>query len=152
MMRLKLTRTELLSDRSLGQLYIDGEYFCDTLEDTDRGLRQTHGPSYISTHKIPGLTAIPVGVYQITLDEVSPRFSQSDTYKFCNGKLPRLLSVPGFDGVLIHVGNYPKDTAGCILVGVREGDHLVKSRDTFRRLYDILLKAKGTIVIEITNV
>lgn len=64
-------------------------------------------------------TAIPTGTYKITLDVVSPKFSQKAYYKaFCGGKLPRLLNVKGFDGILIHKGSNADSSAGCIIVGM----------------------------------
>ena len=51
-------------------------------------------------------TAIPRGIYELTLDIVSPKFSKYDFYKeVCNGKLPRLKNVKGFEGILIHVAD-----------------------------------------------
>lgn len=91
---------------TIGRLYINGEYFCDTLEDTDRGLSQSLPASVNKAKKLKGRTAIPTGKYRITLQIQSPRFSKIAFYKFCNGYLPRLINVPAFDGVLIHVGNY----------------------------------------------
>lgn len=98
-MKLELTRLFLQDTYTIGKLYIDGQYFCDTLEDKVRDLSREK--------KIPGQTAIPDGEYEIVVN-VSPRFKR---------KLPRLLNVPGFDGILIHRGNTAEDTAGCILVG-----------------------------------
>ena len=83
-MRLILKRLYLKTDYTIGKLYMDGKYFCDTLEDQVRDLTKER--------KIPGRTAIPAGVYEIVVN-VSPRFKR---------KLPRLLDVPGFDGILIH--------------------------------------------------
>ena len=80
---------------TIGKLYIDGQYFCDTLEDTVREI------------KIPNKTAIPAGTYKVIVN-VSPRFGRP---------LPRLLNLPNFEGILIHRGNTPEDTSGCILVG-----------------------------------
>ena len=103
-MILTLDRKYKLPTYTIGKLYIDGEYFCDTLEDKDRGLTDDMTVSEISKIKIKNETAIPTGTYSITLNIVSPRFSVSSFYKqVCNGKLPRILNVKGFDGILIHV-------------------------------------------------
>ena len=67
--------------------------------------------------KVPNETAIPTGTYDITLNVISPRFKDRAWAKPYNGKLPRILNVLGFDGVLIHPGNTQNDTSGCILVG-----------------------------------
>lgn len=98
-MKLTLRRTYEAPDYTIGHLYIDGRYFCDTLEDTVRDLTREK--------KIPGQTAIPEGTYQV-LVTYSPKFKR---------KLPILVNVPMFTGIRIHRGNTAKDTEGCILVG-----------------------------------
>ena len=125
---------------TIGKLYINDKYFCDTLEDTDRGLTDKMTLTEILKIKKPSETAIPSGTYNITLDIVSPRFSTKTFYKqVCNGKLPRLLNVKGFDGVLIHSGNTEKDSSGCILVGQnRVKGKVINSQETFKKLYKVL--------------
>lgn len=143
-MKLKLKRIARREAYTIGRLYIDGEYFCDTIEDTDRGLQQSLPLSVNQAKKKKGATAIPVGTYRVTLDVKSPRFSQKQQYKFCDGKLPRLVNVPAFDGVLIHIGNTAKDTEGCILVGRNTKVGMVTdSTNTFLKLYSRLQDAKG---------
>jgi hypothetical protein len=84
------------------------------------------------------------------LDVVSNRFKDKAQYQFCKGFLPRLINVPAFEGVLIHIGNTPKDTEGCILVGENKVvGQVLNSTQTFRRLYDILKKATDYIYIDI---
>ncbi|MBP3510605.1 MAG: hypothetical protein J6K19_00995 [Prevotella sp.] len=137
---------------TIGRLYIDGEYFCDTLEDTDRGLRQGQSVDALLRMKIKGSTAIPAGRYKITLSVVSPRFGQRAQYKRIGGRLPRLLDVPAFDGVLIHIGNTPEDTEGCILVGENKVvGQVINSTATFYRLADRLNAAEGDVWIEIRS-
>lgn len=149
-MELKLKRIARRSGYTIGHLYIDGEYFCDTLEDKDRGLRQDYSVEVNRKLKKAGETAIPTGRYQVTLSVKSPRFSQKEAYRFCNGYLPRLINVPAFDGVLIHIGNTAKDSAGCILVGYnRAVGKVLDSAATFHRLYERLEKAKGNIWITV---
>lgn len=136
---------------TMGRLYVDGKYFCDTVEDTDRGLTSDMTAGDIARVKVAGQTAIPKGKYPVTLNVVSPRFGKRKQYAFCEGKVPRLVSVPGFDGVLIHIGNSAKDTEGCILVGVnRKYGFVYKSADTFRRLYAEMKKARMGITIKIS--
>ena len=149
-MELKLKRIARRSTYTIGKLYIDGEYFCDTLEDADRGLRQDMPVSVIRATKRKGITAIPTGRYRVTLDVQSPKFSKKAIYQFCNGYLPRLINVPGYEGVLIHVGNTDKDTEGCLLVGKNtQVGKVLESRKTFIALYDRLLGAKDEIYITI---
>lgn len=141
---------------TIGNLYIDGVFFSNTLEDADGGLDDSMSEELIRTLKKPYITAIPRGTYEITLDVVSPKFSRYDFYKeVCNGKLPRLKNVKGFDGILIHVADGyrgPDLLEGCLGVGLNNiKGGLTNGKDTFKRLYDILLKAKSKgEVIKIT--
>lgn len=149
-MDLYLKRIAKKDAYTIGKLYVDGQYFCDTIEDKDRGLRQELGAAVCKSRKRHGATAIPTGRYQVLMNVVSPRFSQKKAYKFCNGKLPRLLNVPAFEGVLIHIGNTAEDTEGCILVGQNKVvGKVINSTDTFHRLYEKLKTAKGLIYIKI---
>lgn len=135
---------------TIGKLYIDGVYFCDTIEDRDRGLRQELPASVNAAKKRKGVTAIPTGRYQVTLNVKSPKFSKKKAYEFCDGYLPRLLNVPAFEGVLIHIGNTAADSEGCILVGENKQVGMVlNSTATFKRLYARLKEAKGNIFIKI---
>lgn len=100
-MKLTLQRRPSAHGATLGQLFINDAPFCMTLEDVDRQL-ELHPED-----KAWGKTAIPRGEYKVIVDW-SPHF---------NRELPRLLNVPGFEGIRIHPGNDPDDTEGCILVG-----------------------------------
>ena len=111
-MNLTLNRIFRGPDYTLGKLYIDGHYFCDTLEDPVRTLpascpNTSEGILCACPEKVYARTAIPAGTYKVTM-QFSPRFKRV---------LPLLHDVPHFLGVLIHSGNDPGDTAGCILVG-----------------------------------
>lgn len=139
---------------TIGKMYLNGVYFADTLEDKDRGLTQSMSLEEIKKIKVPGETAIPTGTYKVTLNVVSPKFSKYPFYKeSCNGRLPRLLNVPGFDGILIHVGDGyrgAKLTQGCILVGenkIKGG--LLNGKTVFKQLYNKILKDKDNITITI---
>lgn len=139
---------------TIGKMYIDGIYFADTLEDTDRGLSQSMSLEKIKKIKVPTETAIPTGSYKVTTSVVSPKFSKKDFYKqVCDGKLPRLLNVPGFEGILIHVGDGPKAqnlTEGCILVGQNKiVGQLINGKEVFKKLISKMKGAKEiTIIIE----
>lgn len=101
-MEIKVRRIAKRQGYTIGRLYVDGRYFCDTLEDADRGLGSGMPLEKISRLKVYGQTAIPTGRYAVTLGVVSPRFKDRAWAKPYGGKVPRLLNVPGFDGVLIH--------------------------------------------------
>ena len=151
-MQLLLRRVALRATYTVGHLYADGVKLCDTLEDCVRDTNR-NGRFDGGEVKIPGRTAIPYGTYRVTLDVESPRFRNRAAYRFCGGRLPRLLDVPHFEGVLIHIGNTADDTEGCILVGEnRVVGRLVDSTATFRRIYGVLRAAADrgeTITIEI---
>lgn len=145
-MELLLKRIALKPNYTIGKLYIDGKYFCDTLEDTDRGLSSSMSVENIYLNKIKGKTCIPKGTYKITLDVVSTKYSNFTKYsytRFCNGKMPRLLEVPGFSGILIHAGNTPEDTDGCILVGENKAvGKVINSQKVWKKLYGYLQEGK----------
>ena len=149
-MDLNLKRIARKAKYTIGKLYIDGQYFCDTIEDTDRGMKQSDAYATNKRKKVKGETAIPTGRYQVTLGVQSERFKNKQQYKFCDGYLPRLIYVPCFEGVLIHIGNTERDTEGCILVGENKVvGQVINSTQTFLKLYARLQQAKGTIFIKI---
>lgn len=152
-MQLFLKRIAKKQSYTIGKLYINGEYFCDTLEDADRGLKQTDSLTYIQRNKRPGITAIPTGTYPVFTHVVSPKYSNFNKYPYAKpyqAKMPRLYNVPGFDGILIHAGNTSKDTDGCILVGEnKEVGKVLNSQNTWKKLMDILLNSKDNIIIKI---
>lgn len=144
-MKLTIKRTITRNSYTLGKLYIDGVYFCDTLEDKDRGLTQDMNIGQIQLLKINGETAIPKGIYKVTLDVISPKFSKYPFYmETCKGKLPRLIDVKGYEGVLIHVADGLKRDSlvqGCIGVGnLSAEEYLMNGKKVFAELYN---KLKG---------
>lgn len=125
-----LVKREFFTDKyTIGKLYVDGVYFCDTLENTVR-------PEGI---KIPNETAIPYGKYKVIVN-FSPKFKRL---------LPRLLEVPMFDGILIHRGNSVVDTSGCILVGENKVKGMVLNSTPYEEKLVELLKDKKDIEITI---
>lgn len=145
-MELKLKRIALRDTYTIGRLYINGTYFSDTLEDKVRDINKDGDLNDVGEGKVYGKTAIPYGRYKVTLDVVSPRFSKYKFYiEVCEGKLPRLLNVQHFDGILIHVADGYKGAdllEGCIGVGrnlIKGG--LLYGKETFAKLYQKLEKA-----------
>lgn len=139
---------------TIGEMSIDGKYFCSTLEDKDRGLTQDMPAALIATKKVYGQTAIPTGTYEITLDIVSNRLSKYPFYiEVCEGKVPRFLNVSGFEGILFHVADGPRGAEllhGCIGVGknkIKGG--LLEGKETFKKLYKKMeeVKNKGEKII-----
>lgn len=141
-MEITIKRRYKSSGYTIGDLLVNGKKFCETLEDTDRGLFATMTEERIREVKVAGKTAIPRGIYRVQMGVVSPKFRSKSWAVRWGGKLPRLLNVPGYEGVLIHVGNYPEDTEGCLLVGenkVKGG--VVNSVATFDKLMAVLVEA-----------
>ena len=128
---------------TIGSLFVNGVYECDTIEDVDRKLTDKMSVADINRIKVYGKTAIPTGKYELDIDTVSPKFKSRTWAKFCNGKLPRLHNVKGYEGVLIHVGNTAEDSLGCILVGQNKiKGKVINSTATFQALYMKMYKAK----------
>jgi hypothetical protein len=116
-MKIKVQRRFKGQDYTIGSMFINHTYFCDTLEDRVRDIERDG--------KVYGWTAIPEGVYKVILN-ISPKFKR---------KLPRLLNVPYFEGILIHRGNTAADTYGCILIG----ENKVKGKVINSTQYEIKL-------------
>ena len=144
-MKIKVERRWPKATYTIGRFYIDGIYYCNTLEDRDRGLSANDTLAFIKSRKVAGETAIPKGTYGVAMNVTSPKYAGVAWYwNFCQGKMPRLLEVPGFDGILIHPGgsNGPLDTRGCILVGKNtKVGKLTDSRACFQEVYRLMKKA-----------
>lgn len=151
-MKLLLRRIFKGPKYTIGKLFINGVYECDTLEDQDRGLTSQMSLEDIKAKKVYGVTAIPTGTYSINMTTVSPKFKDRAWAKPYKGILPRLENVKGYEGVLIHVGNKAEDTLGCILVGENKvKGQVINSTATFYELMTVLLKAQSAgEVIELT--
>jgi len=107
----------------------------------------------IKAKKVYAETAIPTGTYIIGMNMVSPKYSNYSKYPYAaefNAKMPRILNVPGWDGVLIHPGNNKEHTLGCILVGENKvKGQVINSQTTWRKLMNILLTDKDNIELTI---
>lgn len=133
-MLIEVKRLYKKADYTIGKMYINGEYICDTLEDTDRGLTSIMTLSEIKEVKEYGCTAIPTGRYEVAYT-YSPRFKKH---------LPLLLNVPAFEGVRIHPFNTSKETEGCIGPGICDNpdkDWIRDSSKTFAKFMRILKPA-----------
>lgn len=120
-MRITVDRTYPKADYIIGNLSIDGEWFCSTLE----------LPWRDNAHKV---SCIPSGIYEVRL---------AYSAKFRDAR-PLLVNVPGRTGILIHEGNTRKDTEGCILVGLNKAKgKVLESKATLKKLMKLLSDAKG---------
>ena len=143
-MKLTLKRIARKEGYTIGRLYIDDAYFCDTLEDKDRGLEQAMPLDMIKRIKVKGETAIPTGTYELSMRHISPKYSRKKAFAFTGGVMPRLLNVPGYEGVLIHSGNTAADSEGCILVGENKAvGKVLNSMATFKALWAVLNQRKS---------
>ena len=116
-MNLQLIRDQHEPTYTGGRLYVDGDFFCWTLEPTP--------------------PVVPVGMYQVDMT-TSARAQRGELWTPASDwRLPLLARVPGHEGIRIHAGNFPKDTQGCILVGnERQRGAVYKSRAALRRLLE----------------
>lgn len=133
-MKLTLKRIALKDKYTIGHLYIDDKYFCDTVEDKVRDLSKEK--------KVYGETAIPYGTYEV-------KWTYSNKFK---KYMPLLVNVPQFEGIRIHSGNTAADSLGCIIVGQnKEVGKVLNSRATVSKLYPIIEKGckAGNVTIEI---
>ena len=128
-MKIKVDRIYKGESYTIGKMYLNGEYFCDTLEDAIRPV------------KIPNETAIPAGTYKVEVT-YSPRFKRN---------LPLLVDVPNYTGIRIHNGSNKDHTSGCILVGFNTSKGiLTNSRKTSDKLTNLLKSLSEPIEIEIS--
>ena len=140
-MKLTLKRIALRPTYTIGKLYIDDVYFCDTIEDTVRDLNK-NGKFDNGEKKIHSKTAIPYGTYEIKWT-YSPRFKKHT---------PQLMNVPSFEGIRIHAGNTSADTEGCLILGKnKQVGKVLNSRATINKFYPIIKNAcsNGKVTIEI---
>lgn len=132
-MELLLERKYLGDTYTIGHLYIDGQFFCNILEDKVRDLNKDGDLNDVGETKVYGETAIPYGRYKIIIT-YSQRFKRD---------LPLLVDVPHFSGIRIHPGNKSIHTHGCLLPGVNtEKGKVTSSKATFERLYKLMLESK----------
>ena len=128
-MELLLKRPNTDADTVISDLYINGNFFCNVLEDKDRGLFSFMPLEELKAKKIKTKTAIPYGEYEVALT-FSNKFQ---TY------LPLVMNVPAFDGIRMHAGNSNVDTDGCLLVGTKNSETTIKdSRVTLEKLIDVI--------------
>jgi hypothetical protein len=135
-MEIHIIRDTFKDGVTLGKLYVDNQYLCETLEDTDRRLEDANNK------KIPGKTAIPCGTYNMIVNQ-SARFKTL---------MPLVENVPQFEGIRIHAGNTAEDTEGCILLGLsRQGDKILESRAAVQafmhKVYPFVRRNKVSIKI-----
>lgn len=133
-LRLTLRRVEKTGRYTMGRLMVDGTPACDTLEPRSRGLTKASTAAEIAAAKALGTTAVPAGRYRVRM-RPSARFGRM---------MPFLEDVPGYEGVLIHPGNSPADTRGCILPGTRgRGGTLLDSRAAADALCEAVRRAEA---------
>lgn len=139
-MNLKIKRIAYRPTYTIGKLFIDDVYFCDTLEDVNRDLNHDGDLKDAGEGKVQDETCIPFGIYKVIVNW-SNRFKRL---------MPLLLNVPSFEGIRIHNGVTAKHTSGCILVGKNSiVGQLTNSKEIFNDLFYILQTTKEPITIEI---
>jgi hypothetical protein len=135
-MEIIIERAWKKADYTIGRLFVNGERICESLEDTDRGLKSSFTDAAIKAIKIAGKTAIPTGTYKVVLS-VSPKFKNKSWAKKYGGLVPEIVGVKCYVGIRMHPGANAEQTEGCPLVGenkVKGG--LINSQKTYCELMD----------------
>lgn len=131
-MEIEIKRLWKKDTYTIGKVYLNGKYFSDCLEDTDRGLTSDMSITEIKNKKVYGKTCIPSGLYTI-LYTYSPKYQRL---------MPLVDGVKGFSGIRIHSGNSAEDSLGCILLGFnKEKGKVLQSRDTCNKFYKLIEEA-----------
>ena len=137
-MKIEVNRIFKASNYTIGELSVNNNYVCDTLEDKVR----------VDGEKVYAETAIPTGTYTLVL-------SYSNRFKKV---MPEILNVPNFSGIRIHCGNSSEDTEGCLLVCKWDGkteNWISDSKNSYNKLYPLLEEAfnkKENITITIKDI
>ncbi len=134
---IKVERRWKMENYTISRLYLNGVRYYEALEDKDRGLVQTDSLEKIKKVKVKGETAIPKGKYLVDMNTVSPKYAKiAWAKKLCGGKMPRLVDVPGWEGVLFHPLTDASQTEGCIGVGKNlVKGKILESRACFEHIY-----------------
>lgn len=128
-LHLTLFRNIFKTDRTLGKLFAQGEFFCHTLEDASRPV------------KIKGETCFETGVYEVEVTR-SPRFKRL---------MPLIKNVPRYIGIRFHGGNDPDDTDGCPLVANNtDGDKIWGTAEA--ELTEMILKYDRCILTVVNDI
>lgn len=136
-MIIDVIRNVFTNDSTIGEMYIDGKFFCYTLEDKDRALYQSQSVDEIKKVKVQDNTAIPYGKYFITLSPTTLKGVGE-----LDGKLLSIEDVKGFASIKIHSGNTKEHTRGCILVGETKSKNFIgNSKKTVAKLMTTCYKA-----------
>ena len=129
-MELKLNRIALRATYTIGKLYLDGQYFCDVLEDVVRDKNEDGDLQDPGEAKVKHQTAIPYGRYEVVVTW-SPKFK-----KF----LPLLIDVPEFEGIRMHGGTDENSSSGCPILGEnKQVGKVINSKFYVSKLTDKLI-------------
>ena len=131
-MDLLVNRTTRTANSTIGDFSVNGNYFSHCLEPTDRGLTGDMTLEQVQAIKIQNQTCIPTGVYNVT-----------SYYSNKNGRnVPLINGVTDYQYVEIHQGNFPKDTDGCLLLGVgQDVDYVGPSDAIVDKFYTLFFAA-----------
>lgn len=132
MKQVKIRYIAVKKDYTIGKLYIDGTYYCDTLTPP---LRKDY---------IRGTSSVPRGKYKLSMEYVSPRLSGKEPYRsVAKGIVPRVMEFRGSPNILFHCGNIPAQTEGCFLLGQNKVvGKVLNSQVTYKRVVPILATQK----------
>lgn len=147
----------------LSKVYVNDKFVCYGLEPFDRGFKSDTSLEVIKYQKSVALNypeskpalrycAIPTGIYDVDLHHINPKYSKHRGYKEFNFECPQVMNVKGFQGVNIHIGNFPQDTRSCLLLGelhTRDNGRfsLMLSTENFQKFFRLLRSFKYPVKI-----
>lgn len=127
-MKLELKRFIHTDKSTISRLYIDGTFQCYTLENPWKDNENN-------------VSCIPTGFYQFRIRDGAKEGSKYD-YKHIH-----VMDVPDRNWILMHIGNYPEDTLGCILPGDSYSkDAVWNSGKAFKAIMN-KVSSDGTLIV-----
>ena len=138
MLQVFLTRNWRKPNYTIGRIFVNGEFLCNSMEPIDRHLYQGQPIAEIAKNKVKKLTAIPTGTYRLQII-YSPKFKRD---------LIEIMDVPGFSSIRIHAGNRVTDTEACVLPGINDFVGMVTNSRKYEDMLTAMVKetiAKGEL-------
>lgn len=151
-MKILIDRNYKYPKYTVGEVYVNGTFYCYSMEDIDRGLHTDMPMRYFKERKVYGETAIPCGTYEVIIDW-SPKFKRYMPHVMWRNADGKLVEVPGFSGIRLHPLNTAEDSLGCIGFGDWKGSNRIVNSKTMTSIITDKIQAarneKETVILEI---
>lgn len=151
-MKIIIDRVYKYPKYTVGEVWVNGDFFAYSMEDVDRGLHVDMPARYMRERKVYGETAIPCGSYEVIID-YSPKFKKYLPHVMFRNDEDKLVEVPCFSGIRLHPFNTAEESLGCIAFGDWKGvSRIVNAKAKTNELTDMIQKArnkKDKVILEI---